>query len=448
MKQLLFIFSFILLAIFAGAQDSPSIRNWTIGLEKGYTWLDGEVEAGNGLALGLHVNKHLGSVFAIRLQVGMGTMQGIDNEASRNWVNHPVWNGTVNPAINYNQAANSNIYANYQTDYLEAGLQGLFYFSQLDFFNNKSNFDPFLFAGIGGMRYNTSVDAAGLDGSIYDFDNLNGLDMETKDRRLANLNTLMDRDYETQLDEEANFTPLYQVGAGINWKIKNNVSVALSHRLSFTGTDEIDSYQWDQNNVVDGQNDLQHYTSISIGYTFMKTKKERPEVAALFQLPDVPLVALNVPPLPTPNMPSIAKVERAIREYPEEEKVKQEEKVILTVEEKEVVKRAFDNLEFETSRARIRSSSFSALNELADLLLQHPSWKLKISGHTDSIGRSTDNMKLSQRRAQAVRDYLAQRGLSTSRFIVQWFGEEQPIANNKYKEGRQKNRRVEMEIVE
>ncbi len=57
-------------------------------------------------------------------------------------------------------------------------------------------------------------------------------------------------------------------------------------------------------------------------------------------------------------------------------------------------------------------------------------------------------MDLSRRRAEAVREYLANRDIDTERFIVAWFGEEQPIADNSTAEGRQRNRRVAYEIVE
>jgi len=122
--------------------------------------------------------------------------------------------------------------------------------------------------------------------------------------------------------------------------------------------------------------------------------------------------------------------------------------VELSVEEEEVVRRAFDNLEFETDKALIRPVSYTPLNELAALLSEHPTWKLRITGHTDNMGTAEWNMDLSRRRAEAVRDYISNRGITSDRFLVFWYGEERPIADNNTTAGRQRNRRVEMEIVE
>jgi len=67
-------------------------------------------------------------------------------------------------------------------------------------------------------------------------------------------------------------------------------------------------------------------------------------------------------------------------------------------------------------------------------------------GHTDSIGSDAYNQKLSQRRAQAVKDYMVSKGVSADRIQIKGMGESQPVADNKSKEGRAKNRRVEIEF--
>ena len=79
--------------------------------------------------------------------------------------------------------------------------------------------------------------------------------------------------------------------------------------------------------------------------------------------------------------------------------------------------------------------------------MKHDDWKLRISGHTDNVGSAASNLTLSKKRAIAVKDYLNRRGVDEKRFIVEWFGEDQPIAPNTTKAGRQQNRRVEMEVI-
>lgn len=115
-------------------------------------------------------------------------------------------------------------------------------------------------------------------------------------------------------------------------------------------------------------------------------------------------------------------------------------------EEQEILNTAFDNLEFQSAKAIIKDASYPSLQALAELLEKKPTWKLKISGHTDSDGSASGNLKLSKRRAQAVANYLKAKGIDESRFTVEGFGESQPIADNKTAAGKQKNRRVEMKV--
>ncbi|HVL56601.1 MAG TPA: OmpA family protein, partial [Burkholderiaceae bacterium] len=68
-------------------------------------------------------------------------------------------------------------------------------------------------------------------------------------------------------------------------------------------------------------------------------------------------------------------------------------------------------------------------------------------GHTDSIGAPQYNQRLSVRRAEAVKAYLVSRGIEANRIYTEGKGESQPIADNKTREGRAKNRRVEIEVV-
>ncbi len=116
-------------------------------------------------------------------------------------------------------------------------------------------------------------------------------------------------------------------------------------------------------------------------------------------------------------------------------------------EEQEIINTAFENLEFESGKAIIKDVSYESLEGLAELMIKKAEWKIKIAGHTDSQGAAQTNLILSKKRSEAVRDFLVQRGIATERVIVQYFGEEKPIDTNDTPEGRQKNRRVEMEII-
>lgn len=113
----------------------------------------------------------------------------------------------------------------------------------------------------------------------------------------------------------------------------------------------------------------------------------------------------------------------------------------------EVLKMAFDNLEFETAKDIIKEESKPSLDELAVVLLKKPTWKLEIAGHTDNVGDDDKNMVLSKKRAESLKSYLVSKGVEATRLNTLFFGETKPIADNNTPEGRKKNRRVEMKII-
>lgn len=115
-------------------------------------------------------------------------------------------------------------------------------------------------------------------------------------------------------------------------------------------------------------------------------------------------------------------------------------------EVQEAISFAAKNVQFETNSARIKRASFADLDNVASILAQYPEYNLSISGHTDSIGDSKSNLRLSEKRAKACLDYLAKKGVEVFRMTSAGYGESQPIADNKFKEGRQINRRVEFSL--
>ena len=76
--------------------------------------------------------------------------------------------------------------------------------------------------------------------------------------------------------------------------------------------------------------------------------------------------------------------------------------------------------------------------------MAYPSLHVAIEGHTDSVGSDDYNQQLSERRAQAVRDYFIQQGISSANVEAHGYGKTEPIATNDTPEGRQQNRRVEL----
>jgi outer membrane protein OmpA-like peptidoglycan-associated protein len=101
---------------------------------------------------------------------------------------------------------------------------------------------------------------------------------------------------------------------------------------------------------------------------------------------------------------------------------------------------------FDTGKATLKPGAREKLAKIAGILAAHPALKVEIEGHTDSTGSEDLNQVLSERRANAVRDFLAQQGVNPSSIIARGLGESQPVASNDTAAGRQLNRRVEMVV--
>jgi len=102
------------------------------------------------------------------------------------------------------------------------------------------------------------------------------------------------------------------------------------------------------------------------------------------------------------------------------------------------------NVEFDFDKATIKKGYYKDIDDLVTVMKQYPDVNIEIDGHTDSIGTAAYNKKLSQKRAEAIKKYMVEKGgIAADRLTAKGYGEEKPIASNKTKEGRQKNRRVE-----
>jgi outer membrane protein OmpA-like peptidoglycan-associated protein len=101
---------------------------------------------------------------------------------------------------------------------------------------------------------------------------------------------------------------------------------------------------------------------------------------------------------------------------------------------------------FELDRANLKPGAMRSLTALIEFLRQNPDQRIAIEGHTDSLGSDSYNLELSERRADAVRDFLERNRISPDRIATQGLGEAYPIASNETQAGRQQNRRVEIII--
>jgi OOP family OmpA-OmpF porin len=103
---------------------------------------------------------------------------------------------------------------------------------------------------------------------------------------------------------------------------------------------------------------------------------------------------------------------------------------------------------FEFDSATLTPESRPVLDEAAADLKRYPRLKVELQGHTDSRGADAYNMKLSAARANAVREYLISQGVPAEQLTSRGYGETQPVADNTTDEGRARNRRVDMHVLE
>ncbi|HSM40872.1 MAG TPA: OmpA family protein [Afifellaceae bacterium] len=107
-----------------------------------------------------------------------------------------------------------------------------------------------------------------------------------------------------------------------------------------------------------------------------------------------------------------------------------------------------EGVNFDFDKATIRPEGKAILNGAAALLQQHERVVVEVAGHTDSIGTDAYNQGLSERRANAVKDYLTSKGITATRLTARGDGESRPVASNDTDAGRAENRRVELIVLD
>ena len=172
----------------------------------------------------------------------------------------------------------------------------------------------------------------------------------------------------------------------------------------------------------------------------------------------VPLSIFKKAPKKKVAPPVVIAPEPVPEPEPEAEPVKEEVKPCYSLEEildlaaagKTIVGKticAIDMINFEFDKSVIKKESYPYIDKIAELM-KNTDVHIKIKGHTDNVGNADYNMKLSKKRAEAVYQYLLDKGVNKSRLSYEYFGMTKPIAPNATEEGRLANRRVEFEIVQ
>lgn len=105
------------------------------------------------------------------------------------------------------------------------------------------------------------------------------------------------------------------------------------------------------------------------------------------------------------------------------------------------------NIFFDINKYDLQPESTSELDQVVLLLKENPTLKIQINGHTDNVGKASDNLKLSNDRAQSVVKYLVTKGIDIRRLSFRGFGADQQITDNNSNEGKARNRRTELKVI-
>jgi OOP family OmpA-OmpF porin len=262
------------------------------------------------------------------------------------------------------------------------------------------------------------------------------------------------------LNRDADFTPYGVLGAGVlrteipgahDTGLMANAGVGIMKRL----TDNIDlradaRYRWDGNstNAANGNNFGDFV--VSVGLNIALGQKAQPMPAA--QPAPEPMPVTQPAPEPMP----VAQPAPQPAPAPEPEPVVQpaEPAPALKTKQAEQLEKAqsgdvvtiLEGVNFEFDSSRLRPDAIVILDEAVLVLNHRKDMNVDIVGHTDSIGTKQYNQGLSERRAKSVYDFFVSKGIAADRMTTRGFGETKPVATNKTRAGRAKNRRVELHV--
>ncbi len=289
-------------------------NQWEVGLSVGNVFISGDVNTRMpNWGWGAHVRKAMGYVFSARLAYSGGIARGMNWNPAFNYGKNPAWSRnyvapvnmqwgwaplpgsqpgqlyqvqSTNTALPYTGTAADPVYYNYQTRMHQVALQGVVTLNNVRFHKSKTGFIIYGVAGIGGMVYETSVDAlderggtyAGLFRSVQQ--NYQSGVYKDRNKILKDLRAGMDRKYETAADGhqfrrpklfDMTFKPTVQTGFGVAFKLGKRLSLGIEEMLTWTNDDLLDGQRWQEQSFGDAAMtrdfDAWHYTNVNLNYS-------------------------------------------------------------------------------------------------------------------------------------------------------------------------------------
>jgi len=230
---------------------------WELGIKVGAFSISGDVRSRfPGIGAGLHVRKALGYVFSLRGELGYGNSKGLNFQPSNNYLKNSAWTPY------YGIAPTRSIFYNYKTTIWDLTLQGVVTLNNIRFHKAKTGFNVYGFFGLGGLLYDTKIDALN-GGTPYDFSTViakyQGNGFAYKDRKdiKKDIKAILDGSYETDGEKDPgqpelfnkSFKPILTGGGGMQFKLSKKVSLGIEDRFNIVKTDLLDGEQWQENDA-------------------------------------------------------------------------------------------------------------------------------------------------------------------------------------------------------
>ncbi len=229
----------------------------------------------------------------------------------------------------------------------------------------------------------------------------------------------------------------YQFNMGVGGELK--VSSSLNIKAEFT-------YNLGSTNDLDGRDNVvlkglfnttaDAYARLSVGIVYLFSKGEPSHLCDLYE-------GVTKTIIEKPEKIDYSKIEEMIKK----EIPKEQPQVVSVPAPPPKQHWVLIGVNFNLNSAKLKTESYPVLLYAIEILKNNPDMKVQVSGYTDNTGSEKYNLKLSQRRAETVMNYLVDHGISQDRLTAKGFGEADPIATNKTSDGRGANRRIEFKIL-
>lgn len=227
----------------------------------------------------------------------------------------------------------------------------------------------------------------------------------------------------------------FNLGLGAEWRISDTWSIKGEGVYHTSSTNRLDGYDnpGSDKGLFGGNADT--YVTINLGVQYYFSKGEPSNICDIYD-------GLTVG-APFVDCPTIEEIEEVVKKYACEEVVKE----VIVEKPVEVSQWVLVGVNFEFNSAELTEGSYPILYGAVQYLNQHKDLRIEIQGHTDNIGSDEYNQRLSERRAETVRNYLVAQGIDPNRLTTKGYGESVPIADNNTPEGRALNRRIEFKVI-